>query len=62
LKLRLSRAIQLPIVIVGALLSALIVFAAGWAINGPVNLSFWSLLPAILGLAIVLICVFVRLR
>jgi hypothetical protein len=57
-----KRAIQLPMVIGGVVSGALIVFGATWAISGHMNLGFWSLLPAMLGLAIMVICLCVRLR
>jgi hypothetical protein len=62
LRMRLTRSVKLRIVVVGSLVSALIVLGAGWAISGHVNLSLWSLLPGMLGLAIILVCVFFRLR
>jgi hypothetical protein len=58
-----SRSIQLPLVFFGIILGVVLVYAARFGFAGKaVEFGFWSMLPLLASLAVVLIAVFVRLR
>jgi len=60
---RISRSAQLALVSFGIIFGAVLVYAARFGYSGKsVEFGFWSLLPLLASLAVVLIAVFVRLR
>lgn len=59
---RLTRTVQLPVVISGVLCGAAIVFGVQWAFSAHITADIWSFLPALLGLGIILLVIFFRFR